>query len=105
MSTVDMRPFTLDYLILLKKLKFRIDVLLLPPDQDASWRRSAVPSHARWASARIYILDTIDIPRSRHDAMKLVYQFGEAKGPQFELQCEKDWVDLCAELRENLESI
>jgi hypothetical protein len=103
MSVIDMLPFKIDYTVLSKKLRFKVDVKVLSSDGDSSWRKTSVPSHASWVSIRTFLLDQMDLPRSKHTGVKLIYQLGEAKGTRFELQHDRDWVDIRKELREHLE--
>jgi hypothetical protein len=78
-------------------------VMVLPPDCDLSWCKTAVPSHALWTSIHTFLLDKMDIPQSKQTEVKVIYQLGKAKGPRFELQDGNDWVELRRELREYLE--
>ena len=99
----ELDSFDIDYTVAPDN-KFRIEISVLPPNPDASWKRTAVPSHGTWNSVRTHILDKMKIPRVEQGSVILSYRLGDLKAMKYGLEDETNWLELCSELKAYLES-
>lgn len=105
MSEDEMLKFVPDWRVKSKRYKFKIDILYCTRGPDSSWRKAAIPSHGTCDSVREFILDKMEVPRTKHEKARLQYTLGDVKGVmRFDFD-EENWLELRKEVRLNLEAI